>query len=229
MADNGGQAESTVGIEPHPELIEVLRDAYLPCSNIDVCDGVCPEAKWRPAEGHIPRGFLGATGHLKEVELVMLFAEPWHPHDDEVYDADPKDPTELLLATVKHAYKCFSDCKDLIHRNTRWFVRQLYPDLSFDEQLRRVWMTESRLCSIANGSGGDPICAKRYLAPQIDLLPNAKVVAFGRKAQRRMRQLAKHHRMNKRLLCAFSLAPRPLHKEKALVSWQEAIAKLKAR
>ena len=227
MADNGGQAESTVGIGPHPELIDVLRHAYLPCSNIDVCDGVCPEAKWRPAEGHIPRGFLGATGDLEEVELVMLCDQPGRPHKGEVYDADPKaDPTELLLASVQYAHKCFSACEYQFHQNARWFMKKRYSKLSFDEQLRRVWVTQSRLCSIANGNERDPTCAKRYLASQIDLLPKAMVVAFGQKAQRRMRQLAKHHRTNVRWWCAPSLAPRNLRQ--ARLDWEEVVAELKS-
>ena len=105
----------------------------------------------------------------------MLFAEPSDPHGDECYDPDV-DPNELLAASVKHAYGCFSDCKDPIHRKTRWFMKRLYPDLSFDEQLRRVWIAQSRLCS--RGSESYTICATRYLAPQIGLLQNARVVAF---------------------------------------------------
>ncbi len=175
----------------------------------------------------MPRGFLGATGCLEEVKLVMVFAEPACPHDGECYD-DHKCPTELLLASVRYAYKCFADVKDLIHQNARWFMQQLYPNLSYDEQLRRVWVTQSRLCSIANGSDRDPTCAKRYLAPQIDLLPRARVVAFGQKTQRRMQKLAKHNGKNADWLCAASLAPRPWHRETAQQSWEEAIAELKS-
>ena len=207
-----------MNISPHPALLDVLRKAYLPCSNIDVCSGVCREAKWRPACGHIPRGFLGATGDLEEVELVMLFAEPSDPHGDECYDPEA-DPNELLAASVKHAYGCFSDCKDPIHRKTRWFMKRLYPDLSFDEQLRRVWIAQSRLCS--RGSESDTICATRYLAPQIGLLQNARVVAFGGKAQRRMRRVAKHDGMNADWLCAHSLAARNL--QEARPTWEKAI------
>ena len=212
-----------MGIRPHPALIEVLRCAYLPCSYIDKCSGECLKAKWRPACGHIPRGFLGATGDLEEVELVMLFAEPGRPHDDEVYG--PKaDPIELLLASVQHTYKCFRDCRDPFHKNARCFLQQLYPKLSFDAQLRRVWITQSRRCS--DGSKNDTVCAKRYLAPQIKLLRNAMVVAFGKKAQHRLQQLAKRNGTNVRWLSASALSPPEANKPRAKQSWEEAIDEL---
>ena len=219
-----------MGIRPHHKLIEVLRCAYLPCSYIDVRCGVCPEAKWAPADGHIPRGFLGATGKLEDVKLVMLFAEPGHPHEDEgkVYGPKADDPIELLLASVQHTYKCFAEEKDTFHQKAKWFMRRLYPCLSFDEQLRHVWMTESRLCSIANetGSQRDPTCAKRYLLPQIKLLPNAMVVAFGKKAQHHMQQLAKRNGTNGRWLRASAMSPPEANKPRAKQSWEKAIDEL---
>lgn len=62
-------------IHPNPQLLALLLEAYRPCQNF----GICREAKWSPADGHIPRGFLGATGELSEVEVVMVFSEPGHP------------------------------------------------------------------------------------------------------------------------------------------------------
>ncbi len=211
-----------MGIRPHPKLIEVLRCAYPPCSYIDVRCRVCHKAKWAPADGHIPRGFLGATGKLEDVKLVMLFAEPGRPHEDEGKVYGPKaDPIELLLASVQHTYKCFRDCRDPFHKNARCFLQQLYPKLSFDAQLRHVWITQSRLCS--DGSENDTVCAKRYLAPQIKLLRHARVVAFGGRAQRR----TKHDGMNADWLSARALSPPEANKPRAKQSWDEAIAKLR--
>ena len=207
-------------IQPNSALIDLLQDAYAPCKNF----GVCREARWQPANGHIPRGFLGATGELSEVELIMVFAEPGIPHDEERYD--PKaHSTDLLLAGVEHTYKCFSTGTDLFHRNTRWFLDQLYPDLSFDEQLRHIWMTEGRLCSIANeiGNTRDRTCAKHYLSRQLDMLPNATTVAFSRKAHHYMRG------MDTDWVKAFALSPPGAKQTKARPSWAEAIAKVKAR
>ena len=205
---------------PNAALIDVLQDAYAPCCNF----GVCREARWHPSEGHIPRGFLGATGDLSDVELIMLFAEPGKPHTEERYDANAS-PAALLDASVEHTYKCFSTGTDRCHQNATWFLQQLYPALSFDEQLQHVWMTEGRLCSIANeiGRTRDRTCAKHYLARQIDLLPNAMTVAFGGKA---------HHYMqgvNARWIKAFALSPLGANQKRAKPSWTEAIAQIKAR
>jgi hypothetical protein len=49
---------------------------------------------------------------------------------------------------------------DLFHRNVRWFLHELFPGLSFDEQLRRVWLTEGRLCSIAKEIGSSTIFSR---------------------------------------------------------------------
>ena len=169
-----------MGTQPHHKLIEVLRCAYLPCSYIDVRCGVCPEAKWAPADGHIPRGFLGATGKLEDVKLVMLFDKPGHPHEEEGKRYGPKARIELLRASVQHTYKCFDEEKDSFHQKAKWCIKQLYPCLSFDEQLRHIWITESRLCSNeTGGSQRDPTCAKRYLLPQIKLLRPRVVLVFG--------------------------------------------------
>ena len=64
---------------PNEKLIEVLSPAYGPCRHMLTHGGGCPESRWKPAIGHVPRGFLGATGELAEVELVMVLAEPGEP------------------------------------------------------------------------------------------------------------------------------------------------------
>lgn len=87
-------------MRPEDELSALMRQAYMPCSNIDVELGLCREAKWAPETGHIPRGFLGATGALEDVELVMVFAEPGHPHPDEIYDPEDYPDTCLITGCV---------------------------------------------------------------------------------------------------------------------------------
>ena len=62
---------------PSQELIDVLEPAYAPCSGFsDKCRGV---ARWCPAAGHFPRGFIGAFGDLDEVKVVIVVAEPGDP------------------------------------------------------------------------------------------------------------------------------------------------------
>lgn len=218
-------------MRPDDELSALLLQAYEPCSNIDIISGICPQAKWAPEEGHIPRGFLGATGALEDVELVMVFAEPGHPHKEgegpekEVYD--PEDsPHTLFENAMRHAYESFANGTNLIHRKVRWFMGELYPDLTFDEQLRHVWLTESRLCSIANkigNVGGRQICADRYLRAELELLPNATVVAFGKKAGNYLR------RLNIEYEEATAFSPPGAYNSEAQPSWDRVIEIVKSR
>lgn len=207
-------------MRPDDKLSELLRAAYLPCSNF----GVCAEARWAPESGHIPRGFLGATGALEDVELVMVFAEPGHPHPGEIYDSTD-NPDTLLENGMHHAYESFANGTDLFHRNVRWFMGQLYPDLTFDEQLRYVWLTDGRLCSIDNEIGGqrDHRCAERYLRTELEMLPNATVVAFGGKAHDYVRRLKVEH------VKAYALAPPGANHTPARPSWDKALELVKSR
>ena len=203
-------------IKPNPELVAVLLEAYAPCKNF----GVCKEAEWAPKEGLMPRGFLGATSELKDVEVVMIFAEPGHPHGTESYDND--DPLKLMMRGIEHTYDCFANGTDLFHQNTRWFLSQLYPQMSFDEQLKHVWMTEGRLCSIKNEIGNvrDRTCANHYLIRQLELLPNATIVAFGGKAKDYMRQI------KQQWIGAYALSPPGANHKPARPSWKVAIEEI---
>lgn len=214
------RAFSQMDYRPNRELLAVLLEAYRPCKNF----GVCREAQWNPEGGQIPRGFLGATGELSEVELVMVFSEPGHPYADDGYDPD-LDALGLMDGGLRQTYECFKTGTDLFHRNARWFMAQLYPDLSFDEQLRHVWLTEGRLCSIdvEIGATTDRTCAAHYLTRQLDFLPNATAVAFGGKAKRYLRGL------DIARLEAYALAPPGANHKPAKPSWERAIAEIEAR
>ena len=211
---------SMVQHSPNRELFDTLIEAYQPCRHF----GTCREAIWNPQHGHIPRGFLGATGELFDVEVVMVFAEPGHPHDDETYDPN-HSPARMLESGLRHVYDCYKNRTDLFHRNVRWFLSRLYPGLSFDEQLRHAWLTEGRLCSIENEIGGttDPLCARHYLARQLEMMPNATVVGFGGKAQRYLKRLRAEY------MAAFALAPPGANHKPARPSWERVIAAIEER
>jgi hypothetical protein len=94
-----------------------------------------------------------------------------------------------------------------------------WPTLTFDEKLRRVWMTESVLCSAPVESGRvrreiEIECGERYLKRQLDLFPNALVVALGAKAQRRLLAIG-----FSRFLAASAVAPPEGNRPRARVSW----------
>ena len=214
--------ESTpvVHYSPNRDLFDLLIDAYQPCRRF----GTCREAKWSPQRGHIPRGFLGASGELTDVEVVMVFAEPGHPHHDESHDPNLA-PACMLKSGLHHVYNCYRFGTDLFHRNVRWFLSRLYPNLSFDQQLRHVWLTEGRLCSIENetGSTTDPHCARHYLNRELALLPNATVAAFGRKAERYLKHLRIEY------FAARALAPPGANHKPARPSWEYMIKKIEER
>lgn len=205
---------------PCSQLLEILLPAYEPCANF----GKCREAKWNPATGQIPRGFLGATGLPEDVEVVMIFSQPGDPHDNEYY-APKLTQFNLMLGGLNHTYECFAEKKDKFHENVRWFIDELYPACSFDEQLRHVWLTEGRLCSFENeiSTTTDRTCAREFLSRQLDLFPEAEVVAFGRKAQGYLDALRVGY------IEAYSLAPPGANHKPARPSWEAAIRKIQMR
>lgn len=205
---------------PTDPLKSLLLEAYKPCRFF----GGCREAQWEPRSGHIPRGYVGAIGSVEDVEVVMVFSEPGHPHDGECYEVS-LSPAGLMAACTAHAFDSFKHGTDLFHRNVRWFMSQLYPEMTFEEQLRRVWLTEGRLCSIDNeiGSTKDRKCAANYLVRQIELLPNATVVAFGGKAKHYLKGLGVD------FIGAYALAPPGANHRPARPSWEAAIAEIERR
>lgn len=205
---------------PHADIQKILLPAYAPCTGF----GTCAEAVWNPAKGHVPRGFLGACGKLEEVRAVMVFAEPGGVYPTDRYGAS-LSAQNLLAATVAETGRIISTSQDQFHRNVRWFIDQILPGQDFSTQLRGVWLTEGRLCSVAQEIGGrkDRSCADRYLARQIALMPNAVVIGFGNKAQAYLSALGIDH------CAARALAPPGANHRPARPSWEAAIAEVKRR
>lgn len=205
---------------PNQRMMELLADLYSPCPNF----GVCPQAHWEPSAGHIPRGFLGATGQLQEVEMVLVFAEPGAPHAGEAY-AECRTPNHFITAAVNHAYEAFAHGQDLMHRNTRQLIEMAFPGIPFDDQLRKVWLTESRLCSLDEelGACSDRTCADTFLSAQVELLPEARVIALGGKAAQRIRRAAPGH------LKAYAVAPPGANHRPARPSWEAAASWVRDR
>ena len=209
-----------LNMKPNEQLRTLLREAYGPCPFF----GRCREAVWAPESGHIPRGYLGATRALADVELVMVFSEPGSPHQGERYDSSLGEDL-LIDACSEHAYQSFRDGSDLFHRNVRWFLSQVYPESTFDEQLQKVWLTEGRLCSIKDEIAGtmDRTCAQHYLTGQLALVSQATIVAFGQKARRYLDGLGAEY------VPAYSLAPPGANHKPARPSWEAAIDLVKSR
>ena len=169
-----------------PEMTEILLPAFKPCQHFS---GQCAAMKWAPDIGHAPRGFCGATGSIQEVELVLVVAEPGDPHEGAVISGATEEA--LLLDSHNQTLRTLDRSTDVFHKNIRYILEQCWPDKSPQDRLRKVWITESVLCSARTEGGSVPrdaerACAETYLRKQIDLFPSATIVAMGKKAQRRM-------------------------------------------
>lgn len=207
---------------PNKNIVDVLLEAYSPCCNIGRCDKVT----FDPLKGLIPRGVLGATGELSEVQVVFVFSEPGHAHGDESYDNN-SCPMHLLCSAIEHTYRCFKHRTDKFHRNTRWVMDQLWPNKNFDEQLEHAWLTEGRLCSIDGneiGKSKSRLCAPKYLALQLKLLAGATVITFGNKAKNAVNDI--RGSITNSIFHAYALAPPGANSRQARPSWEKAIAEV---
>lgn len=192
----------------NPIIAKVLEPAYGPCPGFS---GPCSEMRWDPPRGHVPRGFLGATGALEEIEIVLVVAEPGDPYHDE-------DHTNIIN-TFRYLSARKDVGRDQFHRNVKAIMNSCWPDLPYDQQQRKVWLTESVLCSALREGGpvkrnASQECGKRYLLPQLQLLPKALVVALGRKAQSRLREIG-----YTKFLAACAVAPPGCNFPGAKESW----------
>jgi hypothetical protein len=210
-------------MEPHPELVAILLRAYEPCAAFV---GPCHRMRWNPTQGHVPRGFCGATGRLEDVELVLVCAEPGDPHDQESH-APSGCALDRLRSAHEYAYDCFKNSKDLFHRNIRYILDSCFPKLSFDDQMQHTWITDSVLCSAERECGSVPAavgreCRSRYLDQQLKLFPRATVVALGRKAATRLAGAPG-------LVIVDAAAPPRGANPRAKESWQKIVARLQER
>lgn len=175
---------------PCDELVEVLAPAFAPCAMLG---RACTDsAKLDPTNGYVPRGFIGALGSLEDVEVVIIVAEPGDPLEGQRHDYKG-DPVLDIDTVCEEAYRVLDNPVGRgrqFHRNVRHLLDLIYPRMPLPDQLRRVWITESVLCSAPVESGNIPreiedACVDRYLAPQLALLPERPHVPFGNKARNR--------------------------------------------
>ncbi len=203
-----------------PRMLDILSPAYKPCPEYVNCrkEGI----RWDPPLGHVPRGFCGATGRLEEVQLILVVAEPGDPLTNETHTG--------IESAFKKAYECFSDKITQFHLNVREILDLCWPNEIFDMQMRRVWLTESVLCSAPKETG--PVkasvartCIRRYLSKQLELFPGALVVALGGKARDRLKCNGIVDFFH-----AYAAAPPGCNvfKHKAKLSWQAIAEKLRS-
>lgn len=212
-------------MHPAPTLVGLLIEAYGPCKGF--ADS-CRTATWNPAAGHAPRGFCGAAGELGEVRLVLVCAEPGDPHPSECHETGDS-AAERFNSVSSYAWSCFSAGKDQFHRNVRSLLDLCWPGLTFDEQMRKTWITDSVLCSAARECGPVPRemekgCATRFLIPQLSKFPRATIVALGRKAEGRLIRAGVRN-----FESAYSVAPPGCNQAAARLSWERVAEVVRAR
>ena len=125
----------------------------------------------------------------------------------------------------------------MFHTNVRHILDLCFPNTKFEEQIRKVWFTESVLCSAPKTTG--PVarevsdeCGNRFLRQQLELVPNAIIAALGSKAQARVRRLGLTTAGKPRLVIpAFAAAPpgAQVHRKKAEASGKEIAKAVHAR
>jgi hypothetical protein len=101
-----------------------------------------------------------------------------------------------------------------------------FPDLSFEEQMRVAWITDSVLCSarIESGRVSSKVakeCRSRYLEPQLKMFPNAVVASLGAKARDRLQGIPG-------VLAAVAAAPPGCNRREARPSWQAIAAQVQS-
>jgi len=171
----------------------VLLPSLGPCGHFSgACRGY---ARWQPDKGHVPRSYIGAWAGERNVQLVIVTAEPGEPSDGEGYSADGGSMMQEILAFQMSALTAYivrhRGRPAPFHRNMRFILDACWPGSSLSEQLKKTWITAAVLCS-AHKSGGpipaqiEATCANTYLLPQLKLMPQAFVLALGAKAARRL-------------------------------------------
>jgi|tagenome__1003787_1003787.scaffolds.fasta_scaffold20971097_2 hypothetical protein len=176
---------------PCPELVAILAPAYEPCRHFA---GACARvARWRPVEGHVPRGFTGAFGTLDEIELVLVVGEPGDPFHDERYESE-RSPVEQIEKTAEFSFHALERRDGGFSKAFRRILDFCFPEQCRYEQMRRTWKAESYLCSARREGGHIPraslsVCGHDYLAPQLELLADRAIVACGNEVRDRIKAL----------------------------------------
>ena len=90
----------------------------------------------------MPRGFLGATGELDEIELVIVLAEPGDPKGTEKY-LDELAPSDTVRRVVDFVHETYVNQEDRrvhgkVQRVIRWFFDRWFRGINFEVRLEPV-------------------------------------------------------------------------------------------
>lgn len=186
--------------------------------------------RWSPADGHVPRGFCGALGDLADVELVLIVAEPGDPQRNEEYSDQSSE--KLLEEVSKKGYRYLESGNDQYYKNIRYILDKCWPKLTFAQQMRRTWITESILCSAVRETGTVPAaisrcCVDLYLRKQLSALAHATIATLGGKAKKRT--LCVERELGQEFIRAFAAAPPGCYRREAKPSWDRIAVEVRRR
>ena len=122
---------------------------------------------------------------MKDVALVLVLAEPGPPNPNPGPEECYSD-VDSAFAFTEH---CYLHAGKQGHENVRKLIRRCFPGLSLVDAMRKVWITESVLCSDSSpGADIERFCAGQYLLRQLRLFPqHATIAAMGQsKAVKRL-------------------------------------------
>lgn len=149
--------------------------------------------RFAPACGHIPRGYAGGdAADLSEVRLVIVTAEPGEPKPGkEVHDGAPE---ELFQQATGLFDRLWMEQRERFYPNLKRLLDRCWPGVPHGERMRRTWFTNAVLCSAVRSTGPvarevEETCGREYFVPQMNLVPDAFVIALGVKANRRAKRL----------------------------------------
>jgi hypothetical protein len=177
---------------PALELGKILEAALEPCPHFSgPCAGY---ARWDPANGFVPRGYLGAAQSARDVRLVLASAEPSEPDEGDRYEGTPR---AILEAAAAHSLASFekgprpNSAPAPFHRNLRKILEFCWPGEPLESQLTKTWISPAVLCSAP--IFGMPIprameatCIHTYFRREIETLGDVFIVALGAKAHARL-------------------------------------------
>ena len=213
-----------------------------PCPHLQQCEqdwrekarrkfpGKEVEPLWQKDEGRVPCGFSGASDGPEKVKVVFVIAEPSQPKVQPLGDV----PNEALLEKVyQQSTNNLRVGHERHHTNLKDGVLQrFFPNSSFDELMRRSFVTCSVYCSNPKpfDSSADPPkdvqerCGKLHLIEVLKKFPHAEIVALGGKADRRLANLVAAvpdapRNIHERIRAAHPMA-RP--KDHPVDSWEKA-------
>ena len=157
---------------------------------------------------------------LVQIELILITAEPGDPYPWQQYSYETQ-PMNVIDKLCREAYNYISQPPDQFHRNLRKLLDICFPNLSFYNQMKKAWITDSVLCSDITEGASVPkdiclLCGNTYLRKQLSIMNHAKIVALGGKAAQRLKRL----KINCDLK-VFSIAPPGCNFKGAIESWNE--------